>query len=56
MTGAPLTSEPDEFDPMLDCYLSWEAYIAHCRERLETTGEYPPAGPWRKSERQEGAS
>jgi hypothetical protein len=38
------------FDPLLDCYLSWEAYIRHCRDRLEATGEYPPTGPWGKRE------
>lgn len=35
---------------MLDCYLSWEAYIALCRERFEAAGEYPSVGPWRKRE------
>jgi hypothetical protein len=37
-----------EFDPMLDCHRSWEAYIALCRERFETAGEYPSVGPWRQ--------
>jgi hypothetical protein len=36
------------FDLMLDCYRSWEAYIALCRERFEADGEYPSVGPWRQ--------
>jgi hypothetical protein len=40
-----------DFDPMFDCYLSWQAYIELCRERLEATGEYPTRGPWQKRER-----
>lgn len=35
-----------EYDPMLDCYLSWEAFIAHLRQRW-LAGE-PITGPWAK--------
>lgn len=37
-----------EFDDALDCYRSWEEYIKLCRERLVSTGQYPPSGPWQK--------
>jgi hypothetical protein len=40
----------DDYDPMLDCYRSWAAYIELCRKRLEDTGEYPHTGPWAKPE------
>jgi hypothetical protein len=40
-------TEPD-FDPMLDCYLSWEAAIAEMRRR-HLAGE-PIGRLWREAE------
>ena len=42
-----MTLPPSDFDLMLDCYLTWQAYIELCRKRYQETGEYPPTGPWR---------
>lgn len=39
-----MNPDPD-FDPMLDCYLSWEAFIAWLRQRL-LAGEAIGPGPW----------
>ena len=39
-----------DFDPLVNSYLSWAAYVELCREQLETRGEYPPSGPWRERE------
>ncbi|HEY2528081.1 MAG TPA: hypothetical protein VGJ20_09070 [Xanthobacteraceae bacterium] len=31
--NGPAVDRTDEFDPMLDCYLSWEAFVAEMRRR-----------------------
>jgi len=36
-----------DFDPMLDCYRSWEAFIAWLRARW-LAGEPISDGPWAK--------
>jgi hypothetical protein len=41
-----------DFDPMLDSYLSWEAFIAEMRRRW-LAGEDTRPGPWYKSRRQQ---
>jgi hypothetical protein len=43
----------DDFDPMLDCYLSWEAAIAEMRRR-HLAGE-PIGRLWREAEERQRA-
>ena len=40
-------SAADDFDPMLDCYRSWEAFIAWLRARW-LADEPISDGPWKK--------
>lgn len=42
----------EEFRDDLDCYRTWEAYIALLRERW-LAGEPLPPGPWYKPPREE---